>query len=246
MCWSAGMNFCSSIEADSRSRAERGNEGEPMDEPKKARVHPNRRQVLARFANGFGLLGLASLLADEARADTSKSQDPADPLAVRPPMYPACAKRVIFLFMSGGPSHVDLFDPKPRLARDNGKPLPFAMPHLERTQDGEPAPVPFQVPEVRAGRPRRQRPAAEPREAGRRPLRDPLDGRRQHQPQRRLPPDEHRGADVLAAEPRLVADVRPRQREPRPARLRRHQPEPAGAGAPLWSSASCRPRIRGL
>jgi hypothetical protein len=46
------------------------------------------------------------------------------------------AKRVIFLFMSGGPSHVDLFDPKPRLAAEHGKPLPFAMPKLVRTKTG--------------------------------------------------------------------------------------------------------------
>ena len=58
-------------------------------------------------------------------------------------MYPARAKRVIFLFMSGGPSHVDMFDPKPRLASDNGKPLPFAMPHLERTRTGNLLRSPF-------------------------------------------------------------------------------------------------------
>ena len=106
-------------------------------------AHPNRRQALARFANGFGLLGLTALMADEANADATKSQDPADPMAVRPPMFPARAKRVIFLFMSGGPSHVDLFDPKPRLQRDNGKPLPFAMPHLERTRTGNLLQSPF-------------------------------------------------------------------------------------------------------
>jgi hypothetical protein len=113
-----------------------------MDRPRVA-LGLSRREVLSRFANGFGLLGLASLLADEAEADTAKTQDPADPMAVRPPMYPARAKRVIFLFMSGGPSHVDLFDPKPRLARDNGKPLPFAMPHLERTRTGNLLQSPF-------------------------------------------------------------------------------------------------------
>jgi hypothetical protein len=90
-----------------------------------------RRQILGRFANGFGMLALAGLLADQARAA------PADnPLAVRPPQFPAKAKRVIFLFMSGGPSHVDTFDPKPRLATDNGKPLPFEMPKLVRTKTG--------------------------------------------------------------------------------------------------------------
>ena len=49
-------------------------------------------------------------------------------------MFEAKAKRVIFLFMSGGPSHVDLFDPKPRLALDDGKPLPFDQPKLVRTR----------------------------------------------------------------------------------------------------------------
>ena len=97
----------------------------------------SRRQMLRRFANGFGMLGVASLLgenfATNAFADAVAS---ANPLAVKPPPYPARAKRVIFLFMSGGPSHVDTFDPKPRLATDNGKPLPFDKPKLERTKTG--------------------------------------------------------------------------------------------------------------
>ena len=60
-------------------------------------------------------------------------------------MYPARAKRVIFLFMSGGPSHVDLFDPKPRLASENGNPLPFEKPKLERTKTGNLLASPFRV-----------------------------------------------------------------------------------------------------
>lgn len=89
----------------------------------------DRRQMLRQFANGFGMLGLAGLLADEARANSSD-----DPLSVKQPHHSAKAKRLIFLFMSGGPSHVDTFDPKPRLQRDNGKPLPFAQPKLVRTR----------------------------------------------------------------------------------------------------------------
>src|SRR5262249_37451025 len=89
-----------------------------------------RRQALGHFANGFGMVALAGLLAEEAAAATP------NPLAVRPPQYPARAKRIIFLFMSGGPSHVDTFDPKPRLDQDNGKPLPFEMPKLVRTKTG--------------------------------------------------------------------------------------------------------------
>jgi len=96
-----------------------------------------RRQALRRFANGFGMLGLAGLLSEDfvssvAAAGASAS----NPLAARPPHFPARAKRIIFLFMSGGPSHVDTFDPKPRLIADNGKPLPFEKPKLERTKTG--------------------------------------------------------------------------------------------------------------
>jgi hypothetical protein len=53
-----------------------------------------------------------------------------DPLAVKPPHFPARAKRVIFLFMHGGPSQMDTFDYKPLLKRDHGKPLPFARPKV--------------------------------------------------------------------------------------------------------------------
>src|SRR5438132_7160991 len=98
-----------------------------------------RRQMLQTFANGFGMVALAGLLADEASATAT----PPNPLAVRPPPHPARAKRIIFLFMSGGPSHVDLFDPKPMLDRDNGKPLPFEMPKLVRTKTGNLLKSPF-------------------------------------------------------------------------------------------------------
>lgn len=96
---------------------------------------PSRRQFLNTFANGFGMLGLASVLGAEAHG-LGVAGEPANPLTVRAPHYVPRAKSVIFLFMSGGPSHVDLFDPKPRLAIDNGKPLPFEKPKLERTKTG--------------------------------------------------------------------------------------------------------------
>ncbi|MBI1321244.1 MAG: DUF1501 domain-containing protein [Candidatus Hydrogenedens sp.] len=85
----------------------------------------SRRQALKAFANGFGLLGLAPLLHAEAAAAPAGLTH-----------LPAKAKNVIFLFMSGGPSHVDLFDPKPRLTAEMGQPLPFAKPKLERTKTG--------------------------------------------------------------------------------------------------------------
>jgi len=96
----------------------------------------SRRQMLRRFASGFGMLGLAGLLAEDLVFSVFADAPASNPLLVKPPQYAAKAKRIIFLFMSGGPSHVDLFDPKPRLAKDNGKPLPFEKPKLERTKTG--------------------------------------------------------------------------------------------------------------
>lgn len=82
----------------------------------------NRRQMLKASAVGFGHLALSALSANEtARAATQAGQVPH--------LVPR-AKRIVFLFMKGGPSHVDTFDPKPLLTRDNGKPLPFALPRV--------------------------------------------------------------------------------------------------------------------
>src|SRR5947209_17615218 len=92
-------------------------------------THPSRRDMLSTVGTGFGLLALADLLAAEPSRAT-------DPYAVRAPHHPATAKRCIFLYMPGGPSHLDLFDPKPKLAAMNGKPLPFDKPKLERTKTG--------------------------------------------------------------------------------------------------------------
>jgi len=78
-----------------------------------------RRELLRVSSAGFGSLALAGML--EASAS---------PLAVKQPHFPAKAKRVIFLFMHGGPSQVDTFDYKPLLKRDHGKPLPFARPKV--------------------------------------------------------------------------------------------------------------------
>jgi hypothetical protein len=80
----------------------------------------SRRAMLRRAGAGFGSLALAALFADESRGAPAAS----NPLTARAPHFPARAKRVIFLFMPGGPSQVDTFDPKPRLTRDNGKPSP--------------------------------------------------------------------------------------------------------------------------
>lgn len=88
-------------------------------------VSLSRRHWLRQSACGFGALALHGLLAGTTRAASSS------PLAPRQPHFPATAKRVVFLFMHGGLSHVDSFDPKPKLAEMNGQPLPFAKPKFE-------------------------------------------------------------------------------------------------------------------
>ena len=88
----------------------------------------SRRQMLRSTAVGFGHLAMTSLLADEAGAQPNRA---ADPLAPRPPHFAARAKRVIFLFMAGGPSHVDTFEYKPLLERDHGKPFPGKKPRVQ-------------------------------------------------------------------------------------------------------------------
>jgi Protein of unknown function (DUF1501) len=93
----------------------------------------SRREALQRSAAGFGSLALASLLAENASAEPTAADNP---LSARPPHYAARAKRVIFLFMSGGPSQVDTFDPKPLLTRDDGKPLPFDKPKIQFNSTG--------------------------------------------------------------------------------------------------------------
>jgi hypothetical protein len=90
----------------------------------------SRREMLRSSAVGFGSLALASLLGETASAADD------NPLAAKAPHHPARAQRVIFLFMKGGPSHVDTFDPKPLLTRDDGKPLPFDKPRVQFAPTG--------------------------------------------------------------------------------------------------------------
>ena len=85
----------------------------------------HRREALLQGGAGFGALALSYLLRDkELFAGNTESQSAVSPLAAKTPHFPATAKSVIFLFMEGGPSHIDLFDPKPALQKLAGKPLP--------------------------------------------------------------------------------------------------------------------------
>ena len=96
----------------------------------------SRRDMLARCSTGFGLVALSGLAAEgkalAAAADSVKSS----PFAPRPPHFRPKVKSVIFCFMSGGVSHVDTFDPKPRLKRDHGKPMPVTVRPTMFNQNG--------------------------------------------------------------------------------------------------------------
>ena len=88
----------------------------------------SRRESLRNGALGFGYLALSSILGNATLAESS--------VAARKPLYRQRAKRVIFLFMKGGPSQVDTFEHKPLLNRDHGKPLPFAKPKVTFAKTG--------------------------------------------------------------------------------------------------------------
>jgi hypothetical protein len=84
----------------------------------------SRREVLCRIGGGFGSLALASVFAEAGWLAAAPASRAVNPLAPRLPHFAPRAKRLIFLFMNGGPSHVDTFDPKPALARYAGQPVP--------------------------------------------------------------------------------------------------------------------------
>lgn len=85
-----------------------------------------RREALTRCGTGLGMLALAGVMADDARAADT------DPLAPKKGHFAAKARHVVHLFMNGGPSQVDTFDPKPSLDRYHGKPLPITNLRTER------------------------------------------------------------------------------------------------------------------
>jgi hypothetical protein len=84
--------------------------------------------MLLRCANGFGAVALTALMTEGAYGRQLGPSAAANPLAARPGHYPARADSVIFLYMDGGPSQVDTFDPKPRLDRDDGRPIGIKAP----------------------------------------------------------------------------------------------------------------------
>jgi Protein of unknown function (DUF1501) len=110
----------------------------------------SRREALCQAGTGFGMFGLISLLRDAGLLGTASAAETAasgiaratNPLAPRPPQFAAKAKRVIHIYLNGGPSQVDTFDPKPMLNRFEGKMLPQGNLSTER-KTGTALPSPF-------------------------------------------------------------------------------------------------------
>ena len=97
-------------------------------------MQPTRRHFLGASALGLGALAMRGIMGDAHAAPLPKGMH-----------FPAKAKRVIHLFMNGGPSHVDTFDPKPSLEKYAGKALPVDNPKTERkTGAAFPSPFKFQ------------------------------------------------------------------------------------------------------
>ena len=91
-------------------------------------VHPySRRQLLRQSGCGLGSLALAGMLSDGPTARAKERERSASPLVETQPQFPAKVKRVIHLFMNGGPSQMDTFDRKPALEKLDGKPLPKSI-----------------------------------------------------------------------------------------------------------------------
>ena len=161
------------------------------------------------------------LLADEARGRAD-----GNPLAPRPPHFPAKAKRVIFLFMHGGPSQVDTFDYKPLLERDHGKPLPFAKPRVVSSADRQPA----ALARGSSGSTARAAPGSAScfRTSAER-VDDLCIIHSMHgsnsRPRRRAARAAHRQRHLRPPQHGLVDHLRPGDREPEPARLHHHLPD---------------------
>src|SRR5262245_3340834 len=95
----------------------------------------SRRDFLIHTGGGFGALAAAALLAEDGHAAAPPTREPG-PLDVKLPHFAAKAKAVICLFMYGGVSQVDTWDPKPELTKRNGQPMPTLDAELKGRSPG--------------------------------------------------------------------------------------------------------------
>ena len=197
-------------------------------------VRCDRRQLLRAAACGFGSLALQGMMSGLARAA-------AGPLAARAPHFAPRARRVIFLFMQGGPSQLDLFDPKPLITRKHGEKI---SPPIDGNKVTIGVDKYLALAPVAPIRPRGESghddlgPDAPPGERGRRSL--PAAGRahRQRGPCPGHAPAAHRRLDRRAAVDGLVVQLRPGDREREPAEL--HHDPPRQRRADLWRGLPAR------
>src|SRR5690349_16057458 len=101
-----------------------------------------RRQMLGQMGTGLGLLGLAAVLQESGVVAASTLAALTNPLAPKQPHFAPRAKRIIHIYLNGGPSHVDTFDPKPALALYTEKTIPTGNLTTERPT-GTALPSPF-------------------------------------------------------------------------------------------------------
>ena len=104
-----------------------------------------RRQMLRQTSTGFGLLALQAMMSEGGYAMPLTPARSAELTDDKLPVshHAAKAKHVIFCYMSGGVSHVDSFDPKPRLRQDHGKPMPMKVERTQFNQNGNVMASPF-------------------------------------------------------------------------------------------------------
>src|ERR1700687_3646568 len=93
--------------------------------PEQFRVIQTRRRFFEQGAYGLGTIALAHLMGVDGRAGGAPASQ--DPLAAKPPQFPAKAKNVIFLFMGGGPSQMVFLTPRQKLNESHAKPLPDSL-----------------------------------------------------------------------------------------------------------------------
>ena len=234
-----GRWLCQAVAGGERVRVRRSESRGPR------RVRPVRTVAVApsrdcspRAPLGFGsTCALARTLpAGSARWRCTACRRRARP--PQPPHFAPRAKRVIFLFMKGGPSHVDTFDPKPLLDRDDGKPYPGAAAAGHVRRDRQPAQVAVEVQAARPERHAGQRAVPARRRVRRRPLLHPLAARHQPGPRRGGAQAAHRQRQLRPA--RAWARGSPTAWAPRTANLPAFVticPTLAHGGVNNWGSA---------
>ena len=213
-----------------------------------------RREALCQVGTGMGMLGLFGLLGDagylgkaaaEPRTSAGGRPPVNNPLAPRPPHFPAKAKHVIHIYLNGGPSQVDTFDPKPLLKKYDGKMLPQGNLTTER-KTGAALPSPFRFQKYGQSGIEVSEIFARTARAHRRHLRDPLDAGQHAQSRAVDAADELRRRAAVAAQHGVLAHLRPGHRERRtcPASSR-CAPACRSPTSPTGSRRSCPASTRG-